>query len=539
MNEPESGNNQLRTIDLLITLSLAGDLALGLAAGHGVRATYIGMHLADLLGLTPEQRIDLFYSELLMDAGCTAWASQAAAAVLGNEIVARRELFIMRDPRDPRDVIGWLARYMAASERVGTRARRIVTFGIHGKEFMIDGLRNTTEVASRMAGRLGQSSDVQQALMHAFEAWDGTGPRGKRADSIPIIARILYATIFFEVFHHVQGRDAAIRLARSRRGTRLDPQVVDAFLQLASREEFWHGLESDSVVDDVRALEPESSRRYFDAARLDDAACAFGDFADLKSFYSAGHSRRVAQLVETIGSQLGLSSSDVATIRRAACLHDIGLVAVSSSVLHKPEDRLTAAEWESLRLHPYYAERILSRSPAFVSVIPMVAAHHERPDGTGYHRGLSGRDIPLGARIIAVADNFDVLTHEGPEQPALDPDTALRTMAKDVGTQFSAEPFEALVESLGKSLRVVAPGNSERNGSDERVADQDWPGGLTSREVEVLRVLATGASRRDMAKQLAVSEHTIRHHLEHIYSKIDVHTRVSATLFAIEHDLLV
>ncbi len=539
MNEPDSDNNQLRTIDLLIALSLAGDLALGLAAGHGVRATYIGMQLADLLGLTPEQRTDLFYSELLMDAGCTAWASQAAAAVLGNEIVARRELFIMRDPRDPRDVIGWLARYMAAGERVGTRARRIANFSIHGKEFMLEGLRNTTEVASRMAGRLGQSSDVQQALMHAFEAWDGTGPRGKRADSIPIIARIVHATIFFEVFHHAQGRDAAIRLARSRRGTRLDPQVVDAFLQRASREEFWNGLESESVADEVRALEPESSRRYFDAARLDDAACAFGDFADLKSFYSAGHSRRVAQLVETVGSQLGLSSADVATIRRAACLHDVGLVAVSSTILHKPEDRLTAAEWESLRLHPYYAERILSRSPAFVSVIPMVAAHQERPDGAGYHRGLSGRDIPLGARIIAVADRFDVLTHDAPNRAALDPDSALRTMGRDVGARFFPEQFDALVAALGRSSDVIVRGVDVSHGADGQPEEQDWPAGLTAREVQVLRVLATGANRKDMAEQLSVSEHTIRHHLEHIYNKIDVHTRVGATLFAIEHDLLV
>jgi HD-GYP domain-containing protein (c-di-GMP phosphodiesterase class II) len=81
---------QLRSIDILGALSLAGDMAMGLRAGHGVRATYIGMHIADRLGLPPAQRVDLFYAELLMDAGCTAWASKTAAAILSDDIAARR-----------------------------------------------------------------------------------------------------------------------------------------------------------------------------------------------------------------------------------------------------------------------------------------------------------------------------------------------------------------------------------------------------------------------------------------------------------------
>jgi len=87
---------------------------------------------------------------------------------------------------------------------------------------------------------------------------------------------------------------------------------------------------------------------------------------------------------------------------------------------------MSAVDWESMRLHPYHAERILANVPAFAHVTPLVAAHHERPDGQGYPRGLRGEQLPLGARLLAVADAFDELTHTCPEGAALDPGDAPR-----------------------------------------------------------------------------------------------------------------
>ncbi|MDQ6673796.1 MAG: hypothetical protein M3069_24155, partial [Chloroflexota bacterium] len=99
----------VRSIDILGALSVSADLALGVRAGHGARATYIGMHIAAAMGLPEDARVDLFYAELLMDAGCTAWASQMANTILGDDIAARRDLFFFRDPNDPRDMLRWLA----------------------------------------------------------------------------------------------------------------------------------------------------------------------------------------------------------------------------------------------------------------------------------------------------------------------------------------------------------------------------------------------------------------------------------------------
>ena len=288
MDYPATPSGSLRTIDLFVALSLAADMALGLPAGHGVRACYICMHIAEQLELPLDQRADLFYAALLMDAGCTAWASQIATTILGDEIDARRELFYFSDFGDPREVLKWLARYMAAGEGLGTRVKRIVGFGMHGKQFMMEGLRNTADVAARLAGRLDRSPEVQAALRSAFEQWDGSGPHGQRAESIPIISRIVYATNFLEVFHQVRGRAAAVRIARARRGKALDPAVVDAFNRLAGDDGFWRGLENETIWETIRQLEPDSPSRYISAARLDEITRAFADFADLKSFYAAG-----------------------------------------------------------------------------------------------------------------------------------------------------------------------------------------------------------------------------------------------------------
>jgi HD-GYP domain-containing protein (c-di-GMP phosphodiesterase class II) len=210
-------------------------------------------------------------------------------------------------------------------------------------------------------------------------------------------------------------------------------------------------------------------------------ALAFADFADLKSTYSAGHSRRVGELAERI----------------------------------------------ALRLHPYHAERILARVPALESAAPLVAAHHERMDDKGYYRGMAGEHIPLGARIIAVADAFDELAHDSPDHVALDPELALERMHDQTDWSLWREAVEALARELGAgAVARHAPKTSQ------------LPAGLTSREVEVLQLLARGMSRREVAQALVVSEHTVRHHLEHIYTKIGVGTRVAATLFAVEHSLL-
>ncbi len=538
MNPAESPQGAIPAIDLLFALSLAADMALGLPAGHGARAAYIGIQIAHDLGLSPSQCADLFYAELLMDAGCTAWTSYLATTIRGDEIAARKALLFETDVRDPRALIRWLIRYGALSEPLAKRARNMVSLGLRGKKIMLDAMLNTSEVAARIASRLGRSSDVQHALRCLFEQWDGSGPRGLQADAIPIMARVVHATIFLEVAHQTEGRDAAVTLARARRSTTLAPDVVDAFLRLANHETFWQVLEGEAIWEVVRQFEPDSAAKYVRVQQLDDVARAFADFADLKSFYSAGHSRRVATLAQSMASHLGSSAAELTVLRQAALLHDLGLVAVPSFVLHKPQNRLSVAEWESVRLHPYLAERILNRVPAFAAAVPLVAAHHEQPDGRGYHRGIRRHDIPFGACVIAVADQYDDLTHDGPERDALDPEEALHVLGQGVGSRFDRTAFESLAWALGRPLPESVDGETNNvNGRSE--TEMCWPAGLSNREVDVLRLAAKGLTRKQVAEELFVSPSTVRSHLEHIYTKIGVSTRAAATLFAVENDLII
>ncbi|HEY7294924.1 MAG TPA: HD domain-containing phosphohydrolase, partial [Dehalococcoidia bacterium] len=355
---------RLRTADLLGALSLAADLAVGLPEEHAVRACYIGMHIAERLGLSQEQRVAIYYAELLMDAGCTAWTSQFAAAVVTDEIVARRQFVYFSDDRNPLDLLSWLKDYVGVEAPATLRAKRVLDFAVHGRTHVREAFRNTCEVAQRFAGRLGMPDEVQTALLSVFEQWDGRGPHGARGEQIPIVSRIVYTTSFIEAFHRMGGRAAALRLARRRRGSAFDPAVVDAFRAVARDTTFWEGLEQETVWPAVLALEPESPCRYLATNQLEEVALAFADFADLKSAYSTGHSRRTAALAERMAAQLHLSEQERTEIRRAALMHDLGLVAVPSFTLQKPQAQRTAVERERLRLHPYHAERILAGVPA-------------------------------------------------------------------------------------------------------------------------------------------------------------------------------
>jgi DNA-binding NarL/FixJ family response regulator len=149
-------------------------------------------------------------------------------------------------------------------------------------------------------------------------------------------------------------------------------------------------------------------------------------------------------------------------------------------------------------------------------------------DGQGFHRGLRGPQIPVEAQIIAAADRFDHLTQDRPGHTALSADEAVREIGLEAGGRLAPDAVQALADEIGGV--DTAP--------RKRMRPQEWPSGLTDREVEVLRLVAQGRSRKEAARQLFVTEGTVRSHLEHIYSKTGASNRSTATLFAMEHGLL-
>lgn len=532
---PYPEEKPIRMADLLGAFSFASSLARGAPPEHGARCCHIGIHIGRELELSPEEQTNLYYAELLKDTGCTAWTSKLAAFWLTDEIAARRA-FVSLNPKDPWKnpsnplrLLSWLMQYVGVGAPLTTRAGRMADHVLRSAEFLREGFENACHVASRIAQRLDMPQPVQDALMHTFEQWDGNGLLyGTRGEAIPLISRIVWVTSFVEGFHRMGGREAAKQVVIERRGEALDPTVVDAFLSVAEDDRFWEELEQEPVWDRVRSMEPEESpQRYIGEDKLWDITLALADFADLHLSSTAAHSRRVAETAERIARRMALPQPEVEAVRHAALLHDVGIVTVSSFVLSKPEEELTDAEREQVHLHPYYSERILSRVPAFELIAPLVAAHHERMDGQGYYRRLPGSQIPLGARIIAVADRFDELAHPPPDRATtLDVEQAIGVMRQEVGRRLCPDAFQAFVEELQGAAPVP------------RARRSQWPAGLTDREVEVLRFVGTALTRREIADALFVSESTVRHHLEHIYSKVGVSTRAAAILFAMEHGLL-
>jgi putative nucleotidyltransferase with HDIG domain len=271
---------------------------------------------------------------------------------------------------------------------------------------------------------------------------------------------------------------------------------------------------------EVTAREPEPVRRL-PAARLDEVATAFADMVDLKTPFTLGHSLGVAELASRAANQVKLGGDEVTRLRRAALLHDIGRVAVPNSVWEKPGP-LTTSQWEQVRLHAYHSERILARSPVLEPLARIAGRHHERHDGSGYHRGSTSAEVPVEARLLAVADAFQAMTQTRPQRPAL----TLEEAARAIESSAAAGLFDP---ECARAVIVAA---------DERPSPTRWPEGLSDREVEVLRLVARGMSNREVAAELVISRRTAEHHVQHIYAKIGASTRAAAALFAMEHGLL-
>src|SRR5215467_3697015 len=246
----------IRTADVLGALSAAADLALGMPEGHAARSCYLGMAIADQLNLSPEEKAIVYYSELLMDAGCTAWSGYVATAIMGDEIGARRAFYFYQDARNPCDILGWLQQYMAVDAPAHVRAKRMLDFSVHGKEFAREALQNTAEVACRFAERLGMPDAVQSTLWSVFEQWDGKGPHRARGGAIPLASRIVCVTSVLEAFYAAGGRAAALRMVQARRGTAFDPLLVETCLSLARDRAFWEAFEEDRVWETVLSMEP-------------------------------------------------------------------------------------------------------------------------------------------------------------------------------------------------------------------------------------------------------------------------------------------
>ena len=516
----EGGPGAVRLAEVLATLSLATDVAMGQPMENGLRTCLLTERLASELKLETDIVHDAYELALLRWVGCTAHAYELSAW-FDDEIAAHARSAAF-DFGNPSDVLVDLLRYAGAGHGLLDRARTVAGALARGPKAAHDLFASSCEVGVRLADQLQLGAGVRQGLGHVFARWDGKGwPPGAKREGIALIARVVLVAQDAAFFHRLGGRAAAIDVIRRRAGRAYDPTVADAFLDGAA--EMLDATEEPSLWAAVLDAEP-GRRHYVHPHSIDRAFEAMADFADLKSPWTAGHSRGVARLADAAARANGADDATAATVRHAALLHDIGRVGVPNGIWDKAR-ALNEGEWEQVRLHPYLTERILTRSKTLQPLGEIASLHHERLDGSGYHRGISASNAPTPARLVATADAYQALTSDRPYRPATGPaEAASQLEAEARAGRLDPHVVRAVLSAAGHG-----PVGRRRT---------SWPAGLTDREVEVLRLLARGLSRKQVAAQLIISEKTAGHHAEAIYRKLGVSSRAAAALFAAQNDLL-
>jgi putative nucleotidyltransferase with HDIG domain len=181
----------------------------------------------------------------------------------------------------------------------------------------------------------------------------------------------------------------------------------------------------------------------------DDATLAVMEAVERGGMFMQGHSVGVADMAVAIGEEMDLNEEDVHFLRQAALLHDVGRLALDPAVTDKP-GLLTSEEYEEIKKHPLVAAEILAKEPSFSVVAPAVRHHHEMADGSGYVDGLAGETIPIGARILAVADAFDAMQRPAPYREQMSPNDSASEVVKAKGIQFDPEVVDAFTKVVVK-----------------------------------------------------------------------------------------
>lgn len=502
--------------EVLGALSLAIDLGLGQPAEHVLRAALLATRIADRLGLDRADRDTVYYTTLVMWIGCHA-DSHEYAQWFGDDIAVRHDSYLIDWAGLPylRFVLGNVARGEPWVRRLTVMSALLV----NARGQLSQLIHSHCTSAALLADRIGLGVDVQRALSFTFERYDGGGlPRGTHGDAIPVPMRIAQLADMLEVHHRQFGAEGAVTMARQRRGGQFDPHLVDVFI--AHSAEILAGPPAGHVWSPALQEAPDR-REQLDGPSLDSLLVALGDFVDLKCPFTLGHSRAVARLAADAAAAAGLDTEAVALVRRAGHVHDLGRIGVSNQIWSK-KGPLTAAEWERVRLHPYLTVRILSQVRGLDQVAQLAGNHHERLDGSGYPRGLAGTALTMADRLLAAAVTYQSAREPRPYREELSPEAAARRLRE---------------QSRAGSLDAVAVDCVLSVSGHRATRPKPRLDGLTAREIEVLCLVARGASNKEIAASLVISEKTARNHVERTYAKIGVSNRIGASMYALQHGL--
>ena len=504
-----------RAAEVAGALCLATDLGVGLPLEHGLQSTLFAVRLARGAGAGEHVVREAYYLSLVFHAGCMTDA-HVPAQIFGGNLSAHHTPVVFGSPLE--GFGGVLRALPDAAAAPPARALQVAARLPRAMRAFKPQMNAMCEVAAVLARRIGMPEAFVGTLAYLTDRWDGKGPLGRAArEEIPLPLRIAQVARDAAIQRMLGGPDRAARIARERAGAAFDPELARLLADGAGELLM---LDDGSAWDEVLASEPDPPM-LLDGPAIDRALAAMGDFADLASPCFSGHSSGVAALAAEAARHCGLDAATVASVRRAGLLHDLGRVSVHPRIWARPGP-LTPDETEQVRLHAYHSERVLLRAPVLAPLAPLAGAHHERLDGSGYHRGVGAAAQTAPARLLAAADAYQAMTEPRPYRSRLG--------AERIGEEIAAECRAGRLDSVAAAAVLAAVGRPAPH--------VEHPAGLTEREVEVVRLLARGLQTKQVARTLGVSTKTADHHVQNAYAKIGVSTRAGATLFAMEHGLL-
>jgi putative nucleotidyltransferase with HDIG domain len=444
----------IRLTEVLGAMSYALDLTEGQSLGHSVRTTMIGMRIGTHLGLSDEQRSALFYALLLKDLGCSSNSSRLAN-LFGADDRSLKKAHKLIDWTDNRDITRYAMQFLRPGQSRLARAVHAMSLGRKARALSAEMIALRAERGAQISRMLALPRGTSEAIAAIDEHWDGNGlPHGLRGSGIPMLARIVCLAQTVEVFADGFDLATAYDVAHQRRGRWFDPVLVDCLDAFRFDTVFWGRLRESDSLDALHDVEPPEKILYADELRLDTVAEAFAKVIDAKSPYTARHSQNVAFLASRTAKELGMTRREIRAIRRAALLHDVGKLAVSSSILDKPSS-LDAREAAEMRTHTRWTMDILSRVSRFQRFAALAASHHERIDGSGYHLGSRGSELSLSARVLAVADVCEALSSDRPYRRGMALDGVLARLDEQVAAgQLCPVATEALASWFAGSSGV-------------------------------------------------------------------------------------
>ena len=454
--------------DVLAALSFALDLTEGQPMGHALRSNLIAMELAARLDLPLQLRRDVYFAALLKDAGCSSNAAAVFEMFGADDIAAKRARMTTDWSNDVRAAL-YVLEHSARGSSWFERAKRVATLARQGPRAAARLVQVRCERGAEVVLQLGFGHGAAGAVRSLEEHWDGHGqPHGLKGEQIALPARVLGLAQILEVFSAEGGPQAGLALVQRRSGKWFDPTVVEACRGLEPLLARWAAMSTRELRDEVSLAEPGHASLLAGGATLRRVAHVFAGIVDAKSSFTGAHSQRVADLSVRVVTLLGWNRERIEETRSAALLHDIGKLSVPNSILDKP-GALAPGEWEIMRMHALYTERILEHVNGFEWLAFASASHHERLDGSGYCRGLEGDLVPDLSRVLAVADVYDALSAARPYRHALSPPEAFSIMERGGAKGYCADCFAAL-KTVVAAEQASLPGYEPESGDAARAA---------------------------------------------------------------------